>query len=98
MHVTSSQTVSVAAYMHGAMFVVLNLTDAWITRQLIAHGGSEANPIVSGYGADFTIKTALALAIVIILITAGKGKLVKVLNAAMFLVVVWTGGWLLTYL
>ena len=83
---------------NGLMFVGLNLADAWVTKQLLAHGGAEANPIASVYGSSFLIKGIVALAIVLILAGLGKGKLLKVLNICMLAVVLWTGGWVLTYL
>jgi len=85
-------------YLSGLLFVALNLTDAWLTRQLISHGGGEANPIVSAYGTDLVIKGLLALAVALVLVRLGKGRLLKVLNVCMVAVVLWTGGWLLTYL
>jgi len=80
------------------IFIVLNLVDAWVTKELIAHGGGEANAMVSLYGSNMLIKGCLALAIVFLLARFGKANLLKVLNIAMVIVVVWTGGWLLTYL
>lgn len=95
---TFGKPIALTTYMSGLLFVALNLTDAWLTRQLIAHGGGEANPIVSAYGPDLAIKGLLALAIVAVLVRLGRARLLKALNIAMFLVVLWTGGWLLTYL
>ena len=80
------------------IFVGLNLADAWVTKELLAHGGSEANPIVSAYGSNALIKGFLALAIVLILVRLDKAKLLKVLNIGMVTVVLWTGGWVVTYL
>ncbi len=80
------------------LFVGLNLADAWVTKQLLAHGGGEANVIASAYGSSMLIKGFLALAIVLGLIRLGKAKLLWVLNVCMVAVVLWTGGWVLSYL
>ena len=83
---------------NGLMFVGLNLADAWVTEQLLAHGGGEANAIVSAYGSNMLIKGFIALAIVVTMVRLDKAKLLKVLNICMAAVVLWTGGWVLTYL
>lgn len=88
----------IAVTFHSAVFVGLNLADAWVTKQLLAHGGAEANPIASIYGSSFLTKGIIAVAIVLILTGLGKRKLLKVLNISMVAVVLWTGGWVLTYL
>ena len=80
------------------LFVGLNVADAWLTRELIAVGGAEANPLVSLYGSNALIKGFLALAIVLILVRLDKAKWLKVLNIGMVAVVLWTGGWVVTYL
>jgi len=83
---------------NGLMFVGLNLADAWVTKQLLAHGGGEANVIASAYGSDMLIKGFLALAIVLVLVRLDKAKLLWALNVCMVAVVLWTGGWVLSYL
>jgi len=98
MQVAYVKPIAVSNYLTGLLFVLLNLFDAWLTGQLIAHGGGEANPVVGAYGTDLLIKGLLALTITTVLILMGKAKLLKLLNIGMFLVVLWTGGWLLTYL
>lgn len=80
-------------------FVGLNLADAWLTTELLAAGGGEVNPLVSAYGSNLlVIKGFLALAIAFLLVRFGKSKLLWVLNLCMVAVVLWTWGWLLTYL
>lgn len=79
-------------------FIGLNIADAWVTEQLLAHGGGEANAIVSAYGSNMLIKGFIALAIVVTMVRLDKAKLLKVLNICMAAVVLWTGGWVLTYL
>ena len=90
-----SQSISLSAAINSPVFVGLNLADAWLTKELVAHGGGEANAIVSLYGSSMLIKGFLATVAVLILIRLGKAKLLKVLNLCMVAVVLWTGGWLL---
>ena len=78
-------------------FVGLNIADAWVTKQLLAHGGGEANPLAV-YGSDMLFKGLAALAVGLVLLRFGKLRLLKVLNICMVAVVLWSGGWLLTYL
>ncbi len=92
------QSISLSAAINSLVFIGLNLADAWVTKQLLAHGGSEANVLVSLYGSNMLIKGFLALAIVVVLVRLGKAKLLWVLNVCMVVVVLWTGGWVLSYL
>ena len=93
-----SQSINLSAAINSLVFVGLNLADAWLTKQLLAYGGGEANAIVSLYGGSMLIKGFLAVAIVLILVRLGKAKLLKVLNVCMMAVVLWTSIWMLTYL
>jgi hypothetical protein len=94
----SDQNISLTEYLQGLLFIFLNIADAWLTERLIANGGAEANPIVDGYGASLAVKALLAVTIVAILGVTGKVRYLRLLNIGMSLIVVWTGGWLLTYL
>ena len=97
MSVVVKRQVSIAAHLQGLLFIFLNIADAWLTEQLIANGGAEANPIVDGYGASLAIKALLAVLIVTLVAVTGKARFLRLLNIGMILVVLWTGGWLLTY-
>ena len=94
LRVTPNQTDGI----NGLLFVGLNLADAWVTKQLLAHGGGEANPLVSLYGSNALIKGFVALAVVLVLVRLGKAKLLWMINVCMVVVVLWTGGWVLSYL
>ena len=96
--VAVKRQIQLTEHLQGLLFIFLNVADAWLTKQLIANGGAEANPIVDGYGASLTIKALLAVIIVAILGVTGKVRYLRLLNIGMLLVVLWTGGWLLTYL
>ena len=96
--VAVKRQVPIAEHLQGLLFIFLNIADAWLTGQLIASGGAEANPIVASYGASLAVKALLAVLIVAVIGITGKARLLRLLNGGMFLVVLWTGGWLLTYL
>lgn len=88
---------SVAAISNGIVFVGLNVADAWLTREHLAIGNYEGNPLVAGYGSVVWFKGLLALVLLIVLLGFGKGKLLWVLNAFMVAVVLWNAGWLLYF-
>ena len=72
-------------------FSALNILDAWLTRQLIAMGGREANPIVVPYGDNMLIKGLLALVIVLLLVRFARTNLLWILNVCMLAIVLWNG-------
>jgi len=74
-----------------AVFVCLNIADAWLTTQLLAHDGVEALWWSSHFNSNIIIKGALALLIAIVLTRLGKAKLLKWLNIAMLFVVLSNG-------
>lgn len=80
------------------VFIGLNVADAWLTKQLIAIGSWEGNPIVASYGDNMLIKGVLALAVVLILARFGRLKLLWVLNVAILAVVFWNAAWLFNFL
>ena len=96
--VAVKRQIPIAEHLQGLLFIFLNIADAWLTEQLIVNGGAEANPIVDGYGASLAVKALLAVFIVAVLGVTGKARFVRLLNVGMLLVVLWTGGWLLTYI
>ena len=96
--VTVKRSISLTEYLQGLLFIFLNIADAWLTERLIDNGGAEANPIVDGYGASLAIKALLAVFIVAVLGVIGKPRYLRLLNIGMLMIVVWTGGWLLTYI
>lgn len=74
-----------------ALFVSLNLLDAWLTKQAFALGETELNPVVRhfGYGDNLLLKGLLALAVALILWRFGKTRLFLYLNIAMVAVIFW---------
>jgi len=81
-----------------AMFVCLNVADAWLTTQLLAHGGVEAIWWSSPFNGNMFIKGFLAFLVTIFLIRLGKAGLLKWLNIAMLFVVLSNGVCFLSYL
>lgn len=85
-----------------AVFVCLNMADAWLTTQLVAHGGVEAFWWSAHFNSSILVKGILALLVAIVLIRLDKTKLLKWLNVAMVFVVLsngicflgYTGSWL----
>ena len=89
MRVASISRISPTIGINGSVFVGLNIADAWLTKQLLAIGWWEINPIVNTYGSNIIIKGLLALAIALALVRFGKTKLLWALNAFMSAVVLW---------
>jgi hypothetical protein len=81
-----------------AAFICLNIADAWLTTQLLAHEGTEAFWWSSHFNGNMIIKGVLALLIAVVLIRLGKAKLLKWLNIAMLFVVLSNGLCFLGYL
>ena len=48
--------IAFTTWVSATLFIGLNLADAWVTKQLLAHGGGEANAIASAYGSNMLIK------------------------------------------
>jgi len=82
-------------------FVCLNIADAWLTQQLLAHGGVEAVWWSSSFNGNMLIKALLAFLVVIILVRLGREKVLRWLNIGMLFVVLsnglcflgYTGSW-----
>jgi hypothetical protein len=88
--VAITRSVSPAALM-AALFVGLNLADAWLTTQLLARGGVESFWWSAHYNSNIFVKGFLALLVAVVLIRLGKAKLLKWLNIAMLIVVLSNG-------
>ncbi len=74
-----------------AVFVCLNVADAWLTTRLLAHGGVEAFWWSSHFNSNMFVKGLLAFLVAIILIRLDKARLLKWLNIAMLFVVLSNG-------
>lgn len=92
------QLPSVSVICSGLVFVGLNIADAWLTKQLLAVGGVEANWWPELYAGNMLIKGLAALAVVLILIRFGKPKLLLWLNIGISIIVLMNGICFLAYL
>jgi hypothetical protein len=81
-----------------AVFVCLNIVDAWLTSILLARGGTEAFWWASHYNSNVFIKGVLALLVAFVLGRMGKARLLKWLNIGMTFVVLSNGLCYLGYL
>ena len=84
-------TGSVKTVLGVIFFIVLNLVDAWLTKQALALGSDEANPLVRyfDFGDDLIWKGLLALTIALAILCFRKPHLFWYLNIAMLVVVFW---------
>jgi len=70
-----------------SMLVLLNVADAWLTTQLLAHGGVEAVWWSSHFNSNMFLKGLLALLVALIFICIGRAYILKWLNIGMVFVV-----------
>jgi hypothetical protein len=81
-----------------SIFILLNVADAWLTTQLLAHEGAEAFWWSSHFNGNMLVKGLLAFLVAILLIRLDKAGLLKWLNIAMLFVVLSNGICFLGYL
>lgn len=81
--------------MPAATFVVLNITDAYLTKISLAAGATEVNPLMTGIGGSLLFKGLIAVVLACALYFFGKEKLLWPLNFAFFGIVLWNSA---TYL
>ena len=74
-----------------AVFVCLNIADAWLTTRLMSHGGVEAFWWSSHFNGNMFVKGLLAFLVAIVLTRLHKARLLKWLIIAMLFVVVSNG-------
>lgn len=81
----------ITAIISPMVFISLNVIDAWLTTQALAHGGVEIVWWFSPFNANMLVKGFLAFLVAIVLIRLGKARLLKWLNIAMLFVVLSNG-------
>jgi hypothetical protein len=69
-----------------AAFLALNLVDVGLTSYLLAHGGSELNPLMQ---ADYWILLKLSVVVLVILLLRKRRFIMRGLVVGMSLVVAW---------
>ena len=85
--------------MPAAMFITLNILDAYSTKMALAAGAMELNPLMTSIGSSMIAKGLIAIALVFILNYFEKERVLWPLNFALFGVVLWnlTIYWILTF-
>jgi hypothetical protein len=75
--------------MPAALFVTLNVVDAFLTKTAISAGAVEFNPVMAVVGGNVFIKGGLALALAFLLYYFRQQRALWVLNALLLIVVLW---------
>jgi hypothetical protein len=92
------KTAALTAYIHGLLFIGLNVLDAWLTNKLVSIGGQEMLWWLASFNSNMLVKGLLALVIVVVLVHLGKSKLLWLLNVGISIVVLVNGLSFLSYL
>jgi len=75
--------------MPAALFVTLNVVDAFLTKTALSVGAVELNPVMATIGSNMLIKGGIALALAFILYYFRQRRALWVLNIAFFGIVLW---------
>jgi len=78
--------------------MVLNVLDAQLTGIALALGSTGLNLIAAGFGSSMLLKGLISAAIVLSLVLSKQGRLSKPLGLGMFLIVLWNGFALWTWM
>jgi hypothetical protein len=72
-----------------ALFVTLNVVDAFLTKTAISSGAVEFNPVMAAVGSNVFIKGGLALALAFLLYYFRQHRALWILNGLLLCVVLW---------
>ena len=75
--------------MSAALFITLNILDAYLTKMALVVGAIEFNPIMTSIGSSILVKGAMAGTLVFILYYFKKEKALWPLNLLLFGVILW---------
>jgi len=75
--------------MPAALFVTLNVVDAFLTKTALSMGAVELNPIMANIGSSMLAKGGIALALAFLLYYFRQRRALWVLNIVFFGVVLW---------
>ena len=78
-----------ASKMQAIMFIVLNLIDAYLTKNALAMGAVEFNPLMASIGGSIIAKGLMAMAMVLILHFFEKERVLLPLNFLFFCIILW---------
>jgi len=84
--------------MAAAMFMTLNIMDAYLTKMALAMGAVEVNPLMTSIGSSMITKGLIATALVFILYWFEKERVLWPLNFMLFGLILWNSAicWILT--
>jgi len=72
-----------------AIFVTLNIVDAYLTKMALTAGAVEVNPLMTAVGSSMITKGLIAVALAFILYYFRKEKALWPLNFILFGIVLW---------
>ena len=75
--------------MPAALFVTLNVVDAFLTKTALSMGAVEFNPVMATIGSNMLIKGGIALALAFLLYYFRQRRVLWVLNIVFFGIVMW---------
>ena len=75
--------------MPAALFVTLNVVDAFLTKTALSMGAVEFNPVMATIGSNMLIKGGIALALAFLLYYFRQRRALWLLNIILFGVVLW---------
>ena len=85
--------------MQSATFIILNIMDAYLTKAALAVGAVEANPLMISLGGNMLAKALIAMALVFILYSFQKERVLWPLNLVLFGLVLWNSAvyWIVSF-
>jgi len=75
--------------MPAALFVTLNVVDAFLTKTALSVGAVELNPIMANIGSSMLAKGGIALALAFLLYYFRQRRALWLLNVILFGIVLW---------
>jgi hypothetical protein len=75
--------------MRAALFVTLNVVDAFLTKTALAVGAVEFNPIMGTIGSSIMAKGAIALSLAFFLYYFKQRRVLWLLNLGLFGIILW---------
>jgi hypothetical protein len=75
--------------MPAALFVTLNVVDAFLTKMAISAGALEFNPVMAAIGSSVLAKSGLAVALAFLLYYFRQQRALWLLNIILFGIVLW---------
>ena len=75
--------------MPAALFVGLNVVDAFLTKTALSLGAVEFNPLMASIGSNIFAKGAIALSLAFLLYYFRQRRMLWLLNVGLFAIVLW---------